>query len=159
MSGEQDLVTGVKDGYYRIELNKTVWEVPKRYQMLSPVGTGAYGQVWWVNAVRECHCHMWLWTTVTTQGRPSVDYSQLRTSGTTERVVMGGWMLVIPPPSTPHHWTTVCMYCTVCMAPAGALDSHTVTICLKHQQSGMRAVMVWPSTSGLSNQLYLCGCF
>ena len=46
MASDQDLVSGVKDGYYRIELNKTVWEVPKRYQMLSPVGTGAYGQVW-----------------------------------------------------------------------------------------------------------------
>ncbi|KAF6020572.1 MAPK14 [Bugula neritina] len=45
MSGDQEVLTGVKDGYYRIELNKTVWEVPKRYQMLSPVGTGAYGQV------------------------------------------------------------------------------------------------------------------
>ncbi|XP_067950481.1 mitogen-activated protein kinase 14A-like [Watersipora subatra] len=45
MASDQYLVTGVKDGYYRIELNKTVWEVPKQYQMLSPVGTGAYGQV------------------------------------------------------------------------------------------------------------------
>jgi len=32
-------------GFYRIELNKTVWEVPKRYTMLSPIGSGAYGQV------------------------------------------------------------------------------------------------------------------
>lgn len=32
-------------GYYRTELNKTVWEVPVRYQELSPIGTGAYGQV------------------------------------------------------------------------------------------------------------------
>ncbi|XP_059078748.1 mitogen-activated protein kinase 14-like isoform X1 [Tigriopus californicus] len=35
----------MKDGYHRIELNKTAWEVPERYQSLSPVGSGAYGQV------------------------------------------------------------------------------------------------------------------
>jgi len=28
-----------------VELNKTVWEVPERYINLSPVGSGAYGQV------------------------------------------------------------------------------------------------------------------
>uniref|UniRef100_A0A8C0IPS3 mitogen-activated protein kinase n=1 Tax=Chelonoidis abingdonii TaxID=106734 RepID=A0A8C0IPS3_CHEAB len=28
--------------FYRQELNKTVWEVPERYQNLSPVGSGAY---------------------------------------------------------------------------------------------------------------------
>lgn len=28
-----------------MELNKTAWEVPERYQSLSPVGSGAYGQV------------------------------------------------------------------------------------------------------------------
>lgn len=32
-------------GYYRTELNRTVWEVPEKYQDLSPIGTGAYGQV------------------------------------------------------------------------------------------------------------------
>lgn len=32
--------------FYRQELNKTVWEVPERYQNLSPVGSGAYGSVW-----------------------------------------------------------------------------------------------------------------
>uniref|UniRef100_A0AAY4E6X8 mitogen-activated protein kinase n=1 Tax=Denticeps clupeoides TaxID=299321 RepID=A0AAY4E6X8_9TELE len=31
--------------FYRQELNKTVWEVPDRYQNLSPVGSGAYGSV------------------------------------------------------------------------------------------------------------------
>jgi len=46
MTTQQDLTTGVREGFYRLELNKTVWEVPKTYQMLSPVGTGAYGQVW-----------------------------------------------------------------------------------------------------------------
>ena len=33
-------------GFYRIEINKTVYEVPIRYQELSPIGTGAYGTVW-----------------------------------------------------------------------------------------------------------------
>ncbi|XP_051967021.1 mitogen-activated protein kinase 14B-like isoform X2 [Xyrauchen texanus] len=31
--------------FYRQELNKTIWEVPERYQNLSPVGSGAYGSV------------------------------------------------------------------------------------------------------------------
>jgi p38 MAP kinase len=31
--------------FYCIELNRTTWEVPNRYQQLSPVGIGAYGQV------------------------------------------------------------------------------------------------------------------
>lgn len=35
----------LKDGFYRVELNKTIWEVPVRYQNLLPVGCGAYGQV------------------------------------------------------------------------------------------------------------------
>nr|XP_006822450.1 PREDICTED: MAP kinase p38-like protein isoform X1 [Saccoglossus kowalevskii] len=36
---------GVKAGFYKVELNKTVWVVPTKYQALSPVGSGAYGQV------------------------------------------------------------------------------------------------------------------
>ncbi|XP_044144092.1 mitogen-activated protein kinase 14 isoform X3 [Bufo gargarizans] len=32
-------------GFYRQELNKTLWEVPVRYQNLNPVGSGAYGSV------------------------------------------------------------------------------------------------------------------
>lgn len=35
----------MKTGFVKIELNKTLWEVPERYQQLSPVGSGAYGQV------------------------------------------------------------------------------------------------------------------
>lgn len=35
----------VTPGFHRIEFNKTVWEVPNRYQNLTPVGSGAYGQV------------------------------------------------------------------------------------------------------------------
>ncbi|CAL8340577.1 unnamed protein product [Merluccius merluccius] len=40
MSQKQDRPT-----FYRQELNKTIWEVPDRYQHLSPVGSGAYGSV------------------------------------------------------------------------------------------------------------------
>lgn len=36
----------VKEGFYSVEINKTVWEVPKKYQELTPIGTGAYGSVW-----------------------------------------------------------------------------------------------------------------
>lgn len=32
--------------FYNVEINRTVWEVPDRYQDLTPVGSGAYGQVW-----------------------------------------------------------------------------------------------------------------
>ncbi|MGH0164389.1 UNVERIFIED_CONTAM: hypothetical protein FKN15_069013 [Acipenser sinensis] len=34
--------------FYRQEVNKTIWEVPERYQSLSPVGSGAYGTVWYL---------------------------------------------------------------------------------------------------------------
>lgn len=34
--------------YHTVEINKTEWIVPERYQMLTPVGSGAYGQVWYV---------------------------------------------------------------------------------------------------------------
>ncbi|XP_012582569.1 PREDICTED: mitogen-activated protein kinase 14 [Condylura cristata] len=37
--------------FYRQELNKTIWEVPERYQNLSPVGSGAYGSVWEVGVL------------------------------------------------------------------------------------------------------------
>ncbi|XP_078091699.1 mitogen-activated protein kinase 11-like [Mustelus asterias] len=35
----------VRTGFYKQELNKTIWEVPERYQNLTPVGSGAYGSV------------------------------------------------------------------------------------------------------------------
>ncbi|ESO01791.1 hypothetical protein HELRODRAFT_186407 [Helobdella robusta] len=35
----------IKPNFYKIELNKTEWEVPMKYQSLTPVGSGAYGQV------------------------------------------------------------------------------------------------------------------
>ncbi|KAK0088137.1 hypothetical protein PV325_013024, partial [Microctonus aethiopoides] len=31
--------------FHKVEINKTEWEVLDRYQMLTPVGSGAYGQV------------------------------------------------------------------------------------------------------------------
>uniref|UniRef100_A0A8C4QKR4 mitogen-activated protein kinase n=1 Tax=Eptatretus burgeri TaxID=7764 RepID=A0A8C4QKR4_EPTBU len=34
-----------RKGFYRHELNRTVWEVPLRYTALTPVGSGAYGSV------------------------------------------------------------------------------------------------------------------
>ncbi|XP_060691431.1 STKc_p38 domain-containing protein isoform X3 [Hemiscyllium ocellatum] len=37
--------TPVRKGFYRQELNKTVWEVPLRYTDLTPIGSGAYGSV------------------------------------------------------------------------------------------------------------------
>lgn len=36
----------VRPGFYRQEINKSVWEVPDRYRDLFQVGTGAYGTVW-----------------------------------------------------------------------------------------------------------------
>jgi len=35
----------MKEGFYSVELNKTLWEVPTKYINLTPVGSGAYGQV------------------------------------------------------------------------------------------------------------------
>lgn len=43
--------------FYRQELNKTIWEVPERYQNLSPVGSGAYGSVWYV-----AFCRVFMWS-------------------------------------------------------------------------------------------------
>uniref|UniRef100_H2MN76 mitogen-activated protein kinase n=1 Tax=Oryzias latipes TaxID=8090 RepID=H2MN76_ORYLA len=40
--------------FYLQELNKTVWEVPERYQNLSPVGSGAYGSVCSSYDVKTC---------------------------------------------------------------------------------------------------------
>uniref|UniRef100_A0A8B9LPL9 mitogen-activated protein kinase n=1 Tax=Astyanax mexicanus TaxID=7994 RepID=A0A8B9LPL9_ASTMX len=38
-------MTKERPKFYRQEVNKTIWEVPLRYQNLSPVGSGAYGSV------------------------------------------------------------------------------------------------------------------
>ena len=35
-----------RTGFYRQEVNRTVWEVPERYRDLRQIGTGAYGTVW-----------------------------------------------------------------------------------------------------------------
>ncbi|KAK3544445.1 hypothetical protein QTP86_012428 [Hemibagrus guttatus] len=35
----------IRTGFYRQEINKTVWDVPERYRDLIQVGTGAYGTV------------------------------------------------------------------------------------------------------------------
>ena len=47
--GANQLVTqpdiDAKAGFYKVELNRTLWEVPNRYSNLNPVGSGAYGQV------------------------------------------------------------------------------------------------------------------
>lgn len=48
--------------FYRQELNKTMWEVPERYQNLSPVGSGAYGSVWYgifLFIYLFCRAFMW----------------------------------------------------------------------------------------------------
>lgn len=42
------------DPFYKVEVNKTVWEVPERYRTLSTVGCGAYGQVWYVLNTYTC---------------------------------------------------------------------------------------------------------
>ncbi|NP_001296841.1 mitogen-activated protein kinase 14a [Fundulus heteroclitus] len=34
-----------RSGFYLQDVNKTIWEVPRQYQDLSPVGSGAYGSV------------------------------------------------------------------------------------------------------------------
>lgn len=38
---------------YKVEVNKTLWEIPVRYQNLSAVGSGAYGQVWYVQHLQQ----------------------------------------------------------------------------------------------------------
>ena len=38
--------SAVKEGFQRVELNRSIWEVPVRYQNLQGIGSGAYGQVW-----------------------------------------------------------------------------------------------------------------
>ena len=52
----------IKEGFYRVELINTVWEVPNRYQDLMPVGTGAFGQVNFLSRagnepLRSLKCH------------------------------------------------------------------------------------------------------
>jgi hypothetical protein len=42
-----------KPHFYRVELNKTEWQVHERYQNLTPIGSGAYGQVWYVASLHK----------------------------------------------------------------------------------------------------------
>lgn len=42
-----DFSAHLKPGYYSLELNKTLWEIPDRYKNLQPLGHGAYGSVWY----------------------------------------------------------------------------------------------------------------
>jgi len=44
----------VPTNYQKLELNKTEWLIPLRYSGATPVGSGAYGQVWLVNSVIAC---------------------------------------------------------------------------------------------------------
>ena len=43
-----ETVASIRPDFDKIEFNKTVWEIPRRYSNLQPVGSGAYGQVWYV---------------------------------------------------------------------------------------------------------------
>ena len=45
----------MKENYYQVELNRTVWEVPNRYKDLVPIGSGAYGQVCSSTDIEEQH--------------------------------------------------------------------------------------------------------
>jgi len=47
------MAQSLKPNFYSVELNRTEWKVPKRYQKLTPVGSGAYGQVWLVFLVDD----------------------------------------------------------------------------------------------------------
>ena len=38
----------IDQGFHKVELLRTTWELPNSYQDLSPLGVGAYGQVWCV---------------------------------------------------------------------------------------------------------------
>lgn len=43
--GTPDKDSPVRPGYYRVEVQKTTWDVPERYTQLRSVGSGAYGTV------------------------------------------------------------------------------------------------------------------
>jgi len=50
----------LKPNFYSVELNRTEWKVPKRYQKLTPIGLGAYGQVWLVLLFVTLLCFMFV---------------------------------------------------------------------------------------------------
>ena len=43
----------MRDNFVQIELNRTTWDIPERYQNLSAVGAGAYGQVRYFSQYRN----------------------------------------------------------------------------------------------------------
>lgn len=45
-AGGRGTMSSPKNGFYRQEVTKTLWEVRDRYRDLQPVGSGAYGAVW-----------------------------------------------------------------------------------------------------------------
>ena len=54
----------MKEGYHRIELNRTVWEVPEKYKNLAGIGSGAYGQVEFGDIdMNMIHDRRWGWVT------------------------------------------------------------------------------------------------
>jgi len=58
----------MKEGFYQVELNKTVWEVPARYKDLGIIGSGAYGQV--CSATDEALTHKTAQTAIKKLARP-----------------------------------------------------------------------------------------
>lgn len=40
----------IKPDFYIVEINRAIWNIPKYYQDLTPVATGAYGFVWLVQS-------------------------------------------------------------------------------------------------------------
>lgn len=44
----QEMSFSRRKGFYKQEVNRTVWELPRQYTSIVPVGSGAYGSVWWV---------------------------------------------------------------------------------------------------------------
>jgi len=45
-AAERVASTTVPPDFQKVDLNKTEWVIPKKYTNPSPVGSGAYGQVW-----------------------------------------------------------------------------------------------------------------
>lgn len=52
----------LKQDYYKLEINKTIWRVPERYLDLKPLGIGAFGSVWYKNKNNSMHFQIsYLW--------------------------------------------------------------------------------------------------
>ena len=50
----------LKPGFYHVEFQDTIWEVPLRYQDLRAIGIGAFGSVWlkWSSQTLYIEQHM-----------------------------------------------------------------------------------------------------